>query len=740
MASNATRSIKWWVYALLVGFSLVLFQQRLGFDVLNPNSYQWLMSCLDPSAEYVAWLNYLHTPWHFPVLGTLEGYLYPTKTGVGLTGAVPLLAIPAKALSSLFPENFQHFGFWFLICFVLQSVFSVRLLKALALRNNIEIPNWGLIVSSLFFLLSAPWLMRQGHMNLCAHFLIFWALIIYFDPFLSAKAKFRSQFTLVVVTALIHQYLLLMVLGLGFANFWQIYMREKRQWLRFLCANAACLAATACLWFVVGNFIVPLKGMSYAGFGEYSANLNTFWNNMGKTIFSLKGFNELGVQRHFDGQYEGSAYLGLGGLGLVLAAGILQFSPKMCFKNLISPLFFVVTLFTFFAFSHVWTFNNTVLFKAEYLMHVGAFKYLSSAFRGSGRFIWILYYILLAYALVRFFSKNIPKIAAYSFLGLCLGLQIYDLFPLTQKKTGVLNAENYKLKIDAEAFAPVFQESDKVIVVPPYAWQINTHYDFLDFALLAAQRKQPITAGYLARHDFETQTRFTQKLDSLLEEGQLSNAQMSLVKSIFILPPSAAYKLAKLQRNNLISVYELNGYLVGVPKILLKTNTYLDTLEKAKKITIQSEDLTGFLLRHESNTVILSVKDEASRHLCGSAKAYFTKVQSGIPEKLGYNTAYVGVFFGGKCLSETFDAGNVETVFSAQNLKALKLPESFKLEVISRTRDGEKTSIMRLGGQNFSPNRRGFNVLVLDSNFKPIEKGCFDTYEDCRMGALSKIE
>lgn len=211
--------------AVLVG--VVVFLLKFTAHVLNPYNVEWLLSGGDDTTEYISWLYYRSTPWAFPVVGTLTGYDYPTVTGVGLTGAIPLIAIPIKILTYGQTTDFQYFGWWFLACYALQGYFSVRLITAFTTYKSVQISPILIFLGSVFFILSPALLTRTGHMNLCGQWLILWAFSIYFESKTRQKAVI-AYLKIVGMTALIHQYLLLMMLGIAFAAFWRLGFAEKK--------------------------------------------------------------------------------------------------------------------------------------------------------------------------------------------------------------------------------------------------------------------------------------------------------------------------------------------------------------------------------------------------------------------------------------------------------------------------------------------------------------------------------
>ena len=296
--------------------SAAIFFYKFGWRLLDVTDINWLFNIgFDNPTEFISWEYYRWSPWSFPVVGTMSGYVYPTVTGVGLTGAIPLFAIPLKTLSPVLPQIFQHFGWWLFICYLLQGLMGFKLLKTLIKKQeNVDLKA---ILGALFFVMAPPLLFRPTHMNLSAHFLILASLCLYYQENTS-KNKFIYNLILVACTALIHQYLTVMILGLSFAMSNDLWQRKKLSFIQLIGFNLANLAVVLFLFYLVGNFNIPNDVTQSVGFGNFSANLNTFFNSMNFTqiLPSLKTSSE--------GQYEGFAYLGMG-IFMLFAISILSF-------------------------------------------------------------------------------------------------------------------------------------------------------------------------------------------------------------------------------------------------------------------------------------------------------------------------------------------------------------------------------------------------------------------------------
>lgn len=744
--------------AMLIG--VVVFLLKFSAHVLNPYNCDWLLSGGDDTTEYISWLFYRATPTTFPVIGTLTGYDYPTVTGVGLTGAIPLLAIPMKFFTHGQTTDFQYFGWWFLACYTLQGYFSVRLVKAFAAFKNVEIPPIYVVLASVFFILSPALLTRTGHMNLCGQWLILWAFSIYFEAKTRNQA-FISFLKIVGVTALIHQYLLLMMFGIAFAAFWRLGIVEKKSSdsiaKRALSVgkngilNLANLTLAAILWFFVGNFNVSTDTMQQVGFGKFSANLNTFFNGQNEQkLFKTFDFNE--------GQYEGFGYLGLGVL-LLLGVTITAFFICKIFKtntlankktNLVSEdnrtnasfiahrssftLGFVACLFAAFSFSQIWTFGHTVVLTAtEFYKTDHNVDYLSQAFRASGRFVWVLHYFLMLQIIVAFVKINWSNKLKISVLATLLFVQIIDVSPMIQRERKYMDFDGYTPSVmTPKIWENITAEAERLVMLPPYVWHYNEYNDYFHFAHVAALTHKDITTGYLARPDFKGHAEYEKKLLSNLQIGALGDEQ----NSIFIASKRYVSKLKKLVASGQVTAFEYEKYAIAVPIKFQKTIAYLSQLPNCQLLKFDGIDLTDFLKIHSKDKILLVVaKDEATYRLCNDAVQQFAAMNSDV-SKLGFRGSYAAIFVDGKAVFSQFDNDKflLKSVKKGEILRGYNFPKEVTLESAGGT-SGNFGKII-LDGKDLSPGVRGFNFVVLDKQFNILKTAYFDTYDDCATGEV----
>lgn len=409
------------VWAALLGslFAAWLY----GWRVLDPRSFQWLLHG-DPAQHYIGAVYFLGQSWHWPP-GLIRG-VGPAgaDTSVILADALPLLALPAKLLG--WPAHWQYFGAWLYGCHALAAGIGVLMLRRLGC------PPWASLVGALFFTLAPVLLLRAyGHEALQGQFLVLAALVVALGRWRTWPWLFLS-----VVAVCVHPYLAAMVLALMLASAvaaWHEHQVSGRRVPGVFALTCALVLGCA---YLVGYF--GLGGQySAGGFGFFSANLLTWFDPMdwagflaqfGRDVAQGREWSRLlpALGQAFAGQYEGFAYLGLGMLMLlVLALGSLPLRLDRGGRQGVLPgrgawVLGACVILALFAVSTRPTLGQHVLAR---LALPPALESLVGLFRASGRFVWPLTYLLMAWAIAR--VGRLPGGVAW--LSLALFLQLYDI-------------------------------------------------------------------------------------------------------------------------------------------------------------------------------------------------------------------------------------------------------------------------------------------------------------------------
>jgi hypothetical protein len=443
-----------WICVLL---GAVVFVLIYGIHILHPCYTDWLMTSEDGdlTQHYLGWKFFRHASWKFP-FGLIDTIAYPNATSVIFTDSIPLFAVFFKAIRFLLPAQFQYFGWFGLLCFMLQGGIGAVLVKKY-LKNDFLV-----VLGGMLFILSPAFIDRMYWMtSLSAHFLCLLALafIVYYDEmFGKTRNALVSWAILGALCASIHIYFLPMC-GIILLGFMLIdFARGKKKW-RVLLPLLSYIGAAAAVVFFLGGFGSGMKAGN-DGVGYYSFNLNGFFNPQGWSGYWKD-------MPYTDSQYEGFAYLGLGILLLLFLSFVSWLGSIAMKKVRISiwmeehvqgiayALIIIVTLIV--SASNIAMYNDKVLYE----LPVSGFIYkMWSIFRATGRLIWPAVYLLVLGAICMDI-KMIGERTKGILLILCLLLQIADIRGMLAQKNEVYNKVNsYQTLLPSEDWRMLAEETD----------------------------------------------------------------------------------------------------------------------------------------------------------------------------------------------------------------------------------------------------------------------------------------
>lgn len=426
--------IKYFTIGALIG--AVFFVCIYGFGVLNVVNDDWLLTGRDLQQHYIGWKFFRASDWTFP-LGDHNGLTYPYKVSVLYTDSIPLFAIFFKLLSPILPETFQYFGLFGLMCYVLNGGLASVLI---AKFNKSKI---FCALGSVFFILSTPVLQRlfglltenSRHTSLAAHFLILGAFGVwmYRDKFKNRWSAALAYSILGVLCVTIQMYIIFIVGGIMCGYLLHCILREK-DWKRFFIVFGSFAVSSLLAFFVVGGFTSTLIATG-EGYGRYSANMNALINPYHYSSF-------LGALPWFYDQYEGFSYVGLGIICMYLICAVVLIvkaikvgsmkkvraiirSKYRRHRNGIRSLLCIIVVFWGLALSTIICWGQRTVVQ---IFPPGWMKDLLDIIRSSGRFMWVIMYLVMLlglYLVVRYISnKKLQKVI----VAICVCVQLIDLF------------------------------------------------------------------------------------------------------------------------------------------------------------------------------------------------------------------------------------------------------------------------------------------------------------------------
>ena len=415
-------SSKTFFYGLVAFSSAFAFCMIYGVRVLNPKYVDWLMTGGDLSQHYLGWMSFRNSDWLFPI-GMSDQLSYPVPTSVIFTDSIPAFAILFKLLKDFLPANFQYFGLWGILCFVLQGILAAKILGLFAVKKS------RAFIGSLFFVLSPMVIQRMyAHTSLAGHWLILFSLYLLLCPEIPLKKSIPAWCAVGILSPSVHTYFLGMngIILLGFCLKSFLTTRSLKHSLIPLAAYILSSLATV---FLLGGFSTKTATAYSSGLGFFSMNLNALFNPQGFSVF-LKDLP------HGGGQYEGFAYLGLGIMLLLL---FLAFNATFGGKSAgiwKKELVRAIPLIMVFAMSFAFALSNIVMLNDKTLLEIPLGKAMENiwgTFRSTGRFSWVCVYLLYILALSK--TEGLPQGKRLTaFLAAMLLVQCSDLSGILQNK------------------------------------------------------------------------------------------------------------------------------------------------------------------------------------------------------------------------------------------------------------------------------------------------------------------
>jgi hypothetical protein len=463
------------VPALLIG--IIAFIIVRGFAPLDPTNILWLDE-RDRAMHTLGWWWFAMTPWGWPPgASPLNGL--ELANSVGLSDSLPLFAFPFKLIAQWLPERFQYWGYWELLCFILQSLFAVLIAHQLKLSRPMA------LIAAMFCVFQPAFLMRLDvHMALAGHWTILAAVWLY----LRRPTPFWVWPLLLVTVSAIHGYLLVMVFALWgaslFARLWQGELR-LRPTLAELTLAAAGIAVV--LW-AAGIFMV--SSVESYGFGLFRMNL-LGPINPGFFRFIVPGTP---INRF---EWEGVNYVGLGVFVLIAAVAV-TFHPANLmplFGKRHLPLLLVAVALAIFALSHRVAFGSIELFELPLPEQLEKFL---TTFRSSGRMFWPLGY-LLVFGLLVLLSRQLRNTLALIVACLALLLQLADLqlgiraLKIGPERTGT----TWRTMLTSTAWEALAPHYQRVRALPVE----NENWNWRELSWFAVTHKLPTDSVYLGRID-----------------------------------------------------------------------------------------------------------------------------------------------------------------------------------------------------------------------------------------------
>lgn len=531
-------------YIIVMILAALLFILTYGIRVLNPFYDDWLLERTDLTQHYLGWCFYRRGEWTFPI-GLTDQLAYPTYTSVVFTDSIPILALFFKVLSPILPQTFQYFGWWGIVCFMLQGYFAVKILR------EFSVGRVQAVIGSILFILSPIVIERMfRHTALGGHWIILASIYLFV---LHRRLLYQDAFKSTVfwgiiggLIPLIHLYYLPMC-GMFLGGYILCsFIKERKFKFVYLLPGIVFCACLFGVTYMLGGFSSHM-GYADVGLGECSFNLNGFFN--------AKGYSRIfdSLPTYADGQYEGFAYLGLGVFILLLLAliyflisvkRIRQINKDIWIYGIVYVLMSLGLII--FAASPVVTYNDKLLFILTDSSRVAD---CWSIFRSTGRIVWPVCYLIFTGVIVcndrlwkNFMNKEYLAIIS---IAVCCAVQIFDISnKIIEQNEYFAHKRSYESVLKSEIWNVAAEHGELEHIV----WVSNSYEnnEILHIAKYAYDHNLTMNIFYFARPI------------SVRENTQ---------KSLDNLDSTCLYIFANDEANEIdkydLNYYEADGYIVG---------------------------------------------------------------------------------------------------------------------------------------------------------------------------------
>ena len=464
-------------------------------------------------------------------------------TSIVYTDSIPLIALPLKLFHAWLPDPFQYLGL--VMCVNLMLNASV----ACALLQRSGVGHWAAFLGGVLFASLPMATMRglgaHGHEALSSHWIILLGMwLVLFHAQLRWQAVFRWS-ALLATAVLVHFYLFFMV-GVLWAGWWLRAVWVSRAWRHpadARCALVAAVMTPLCIvlfMWAAGYFHYGGDGGAGGGYGVFSAEILTFFNPFSQAWF-IEGGHLVSLSYFFPGwetpvagQYEGQAYAGLGGVGLLLLGAAMMCrlgwrSSLQWWPSSLPWLLFLTLGMFVFALS-----DRVVLGYRVYELNFGHLLWpLSDILRSSGRLAWPLLYVLLLASVVLVARAWSAKRQAWA-MAVLVVLQWGDLRGWHQSVHDRLEARMKETEqaplpyavLYAEELRELWETRENIIALP-----VDNLADLRPFTWLAAQHDMSINVAHLARVTPNTIEQATRAERQRLEAGVVSEEAVYVLTS-----------------------------------------------------------------------------------------------------------------------------------------------------------------------------------------------------------------
>jgi hypothetical protein len=545
-------------------YSLIILTLTSGLKIINPKATFWLS--YDDGTQEIAWEFFRRQPvLQFP-LGLNPLYGLEISSTIAFDGQIPLMSLILHPFDALLPGRFQYFGIFVLLTFALNFLFAKKIF------NNLKFNHYQSVICAILLATSPVILNRfieNTHYSLTSSWIIFAAINLSMLKYLS----FKKWVVLYIFTILIHLYFLPFVILIHFLTIVILTLKSRKLVIKNYFTLFAIFICSVFTLLLTGYFFGGISGKD-VGFGLFRSTLLSLVDPSGWSRI-IPDISEP------DGAYEGFAYVGLPTVLLMILTLILSKNKSQSLQaNFFTPLWFSSILLFAFSLSNKVAVGKFELFSFSM---PDSLSLLTNTFRSSGRFAWLLVFIIFITLTLKVkskmsdsnFSAVITVILAFTFL---------DYYPQLQSNRSTKFDQLNESNLVDPAWQSISECYRNIRVYPPTVG-VENYYNFVN---IAYQQNLGINTGRFGRVNQSTILGAYDQMHKEFNTGEYRNDSFYIFTNAeFVLPEIVNYQknLAIHTLNDESSYGEMNGYTFIAPNL---KNCQLGEFLKAKSVRFGS--------------------------------------------------------------------------------------------------------------------------------------------------------
>ena len=443
-------------------YSIVLIWITSGIRIIDPRTTGWLSH--GDGTQELGWEFFRRTPLlQFP-LGINPNYGLEISSSIALDGQIPLFSLLLHPFSNFLPDRFQYYGLFLAITFILNFYFAKKIFIHLKL-NNIQAILSSIILASSPIILDR--FVTLTHYSLASAWIIFYSILLV----LSQDLGFPKWCYIFILSVLVHFYYFPFILViylfaiLIYSSSWKTRSKNLKSLIYIL---------------IISSFVMYISGYFYGGVSSKDVGYGLFRSTL-TSIIDPSGWSRLFPDiPETEGSYEGFAFIGIPTIFIIITHIFLLKKNKNKKVHLsFLPLWLSSIILFLFSLSNNIAYSNKELFSFPTSQTLSI---LTSTFRSTGRFSWLIVIIIVIYSIYALSLKlDNKKFTAVLFIALIFG--IIDYYPKIISEKNVKFQSKYDSSLRNNAWNSISECYSKIRMYPPTPG-VKNYYDFVNIASL----------------------------------------------------------------------------------------------------------------------------------------------------------------------------------------------------------------------------------------------------------------